>query len=84
MLSSAGHIAGIVNPPGPKRVHWTNDDLPLDPDAWRAGATENPGTWWADWTAWIDDRAGGQRPPPPTGSDAHPALADAPGTYVGG
>ncbi len=84
VLSSAGHIAGIVNPPGPKRVHWTNDDLPLDPDAWRAGATENPGTWWADWTAWIDDRAGGQRPPPPIGNDAHPALDIAPGTYVGG
>ncbi len=84
VLSSAGHIAGIVNPPGPKRVHWTNDDLPLDPDAWRAAATENPGTWWNDWSAWIAARAGDQRPPPPTGSTTHPALDDAPGTYVGG
>ena len=24
VLSSAGHIAGIVNPPGPKRKYWTN------------------------------------------------------------
>ncbi len=84
VLSSAGHIAGIVNPPGPKRVHWTNDDLPLDPDAWRAAATEHPGTWWDDWISWLDARAGGQRPPPPTGTTTHPALADAPGTYVGG
>ncbi|MEA2900545.1 MAG: poly[(R)-3-hydroxyalkanoate] polymerase subunit PhaC [Actinomycetota bacterium] len=84
VLSSAGHIAGIVNPPGPKRVHWTNDDLPLDPDAWRAGAVENPGTWWDDWTAWIQDRAGEHRQPPPTGSDTHPAIGIAPGTYVGG
>jgi polyhydroxyalkanoate synthase len=84
VLSSAGHIAGIVNPPGPKRVHWTNDDLPLDPDDWRAGATEIPGTWWNDWTGWIAARAGGQRPPPPTGTTDYPALDDAPGTYVGG
>ncbi|HEX7275928.1 MAG TPA: alpha/beta fold hydrolase, partial [Acidimicrobiales bacterium] len=84
VLSSAGHIAGIVNPPGPKRVHWTNDDLPPDADEWRAGASEQPGTWWRDWTAWIDARAGGQRPPPPTGTARYPALDDAPGTYVGG
>lgn len=84
VLSSAGHIAGIVNPPGPKRVHWTNDDLPLEPDAWRAAATEIPGTWWNDWAAWIESRAGDQVPPPAIGSTVHPALADAPGTYVGG
>jgi polyhydroxyalkanoate synthase len=84
VLSSAGHIAGIVNPPGPKRVHWTNDDLPLDPDAWRAGSTENPGTWWNDWAAWIETRAGERRQAPRTGSDAHPAIGIAPGTYVGG
>ena len=25
VLSTSGHIAGIVNPPGPKPKHWTND-----------------------------------------------------------
>ena len=40
VLTSSGHIAGIVNPPGPKRKHWTNDALPADPDAWYAGAAE--------------------------------------------
>ena len=84
VLSSAGHIAGIVNPPGPRRVHWTNDELPLDPDDWRAAATEVPGTWWGDWAAWIEPRAGDRGPPPAMGSATHPALADAPGTYVGG
>jgi len=84
VLSSAGHIAGIVNPPGPRRVHWTNDDLPLEPDAWRAASSEVPGTWWGDWATWIESRAGDRRPPPPMGSATHPALADAPGTYVGG
>ena len=71
--------------PGPKRVHWTNDDLPLDPDEWRAGATEDPGTWWE--RLGRVDRAPAPAtdvPRPPPGSATHPALADAPGTYVGG
>ena len=84
VLSSAGHIAGIVNPPGPRRKHWTNDDLPLDPDDWRSAATEHPGSWWDDWAAWIATRAGKRNAPPPMGSTTHPALGDAPGTYVGG
>ena len=46
VLTSSGHIAGIVNPPGPKRKHWTNDALPADPDAWYAGAAEAEGSWW--------------------------------------
>ena len=31
VLSSAGHIAGIVNPPDPKARLWTNDALPPGP-----------------------------------------------------
>ena len=37
-LSSAGHIAGIVNPPSPKAKLWTNDELPTDADEWLSGA----------------------------------------------
>jgi polyhydroxyalkanoate synthase subunit PhaC len=82
VLSSAGHIAGIVNPPGPKARHWVNPELPASPDNWLAAADARTGSWWEDWTAWIEPRAGAQRRPPPMGSKAHPALADAPGTYV--
>ncbi len=82
VLSSSGHIAGVVNPPSPKRHYWTNDDLPEDPDEWLADATQHTGSWWGDWTAWIADRAGPQRPPPPLGSAIHSPIATAPGTYV--
>jgi polyhydroxyalkanoate synthase len=83
VLTSSGHIAGIVNPPGGKRRYWASDDgLPRDPEAWRAGADEHGGSWWEDWSDWIGSRAGGQRKPPPTGSAAHPPLEDAPGSYV--
>ncbi|MDQ3979507.1 MAG: class I poly(R)-hydroxyalkanoic acid synthase [Actinomycetota bacterium] len=84
VLTSSGHVAGIVNPPGPKRKYWTNDELPPDPEEWLDGATEHSGSWWEDWTQWIADRAGERREPPPMGSDAHPVLDDAPGTYVHG
>jgi len=82
VLSSSGHIAGIVNPPGPKARHWVNPALPRDPEEWLAGAEAKAGSWWEDWATWIESRAGERRRPPGMGSKAHPALADAPGTYV--
>ncbi len=87
VLSNSGHIAGIVNPPHPKSRHWVLADdatreLPESPDEWRDEATMVPTTWWLDWADWIGKRAGAQVPPPPLGTDAHPVLGDAPGTYV--
>ena len=82
VLSSSGHVAGIVNPPRSKRTYWTNDELPRDPEAWLAGAEQHQGSWWHDWAAWIGARAGGQRRPPPLGTATHRPLEPAPGTYV--
>jgi polyhydroxyalkanoate synthase len=82
VLSSAGHIAGIVNPPSPKTWHWVNDDLSADADSWLERAERRDASWWEDWTAWIAERAGEQREPPPLGTKLHPALGNAPGTYV--
>ena len=82
VLSSSGHVAGIVNPPASRRRYWTNEDLAADPSEWLAGADEHEGSWWHDWAGWIATRAGGRRPPPVLGSREHPPLADAPGTYV--
>jgi polyhydroxyalkanoate synthase len=82
VLTSAGHIAGIVNPPSPRARLWTNDDLPPDADEWRAGATEHHDTWWNDWAGWIATRSGTTRVPPPAGNASYPVLGDAPGTYV--
>lgn len=82
VLSSSGHVAGIVNPPRSKRVYWTNDGVPPNAEAWQAGAEQHQGSWWHDWAEWIGARAGGRRPPPPMGSPAYPPLEPAPGTYV--
>ena len=82
VLTSAGHIAGIVNPPSPKVRLWTNDELPRDPERWLAGATEHRDTWWNDWAGWIAERGGRCGVPPPIGSASYPVIGDAPGTYV--
>ena len=84
VLTSSGHIAGIVNPPEAKRRYWTNDDLPADPETWRAAATAHEGSWWEDWARWLAQRAGKRVAPPAMGSERHPAGAEAPGEYVHG
>jgi polyhydroxyalkanoate synthase len=83
VLSTSGHIAGIVNPPGPKPKHWTNDDLPADPQEWKDAAQLRDGTWWEDWTRWIAKQGGPKvAAPRHLGSADHPPIEDAPGTYV--
>jgi polyhydroxyalkanoate synthase subunit PhaC len=84
VLSSGGHIAGIVNPPGPKAWHETGEHSPEDPARWRKAAERHDGSWWEDWTRWADARAGRLAAPPPMGSDRYPALGAAPGEYVRG
>jgi polyhydroxyalkanoate synthase len=86
-LSSGGHIAGIVNPPGPKAWYETGDSEvsgrgPGGAAAWRAAATRQAGSWWEDWTRWAQPRAGDQVPLPPMGSRRYPAAGQAPGGYV--
>ena len=85
VLSNAGHIAGIVNPPSPKSVHRVLEHgrpLPADPADWIAAATTHPRTWWEDWAEWIAARAGAKRKPPQMGNQKYPPITDAPGTYV--
>jgi polyhydroxyalkanoate synthase len=84
VLSSGGHIAGIVNPPSPKAWFLADDGAtpPASATDWHARAQKRSGTWWEDWTRWAAESAGEMVDPPRTGSDAHPVLDDAPGRYV--
>jgi polyhydroxyalkanoate synthase len=84
VLSSGGHIAGIVNPPGPKAWYEAGEHSAADPAQWREAAERHDGSWWEDWTRWADARAGRLAAPPPMGSDRYPALGVAPGEYVRG
>jgi polyhydroxyalkanoate synthase len=83
VLAASGHIAGVVNPPeGGKYNHWINEDLPPDPDAWFAGATELAGSWWPDWHRWILAHGKAQVAARKPGDGKLPVLEDAPGSYV--
>ena len=85
VLSTSGHILGIVNPPAnpPKRAyrvaeperneHW---------EQWVEKAEKRPGTWWEDWIAWLGERTGERVPAYGAACRKYPALAAAPGTYV--
>jgi polyhydroxyalkanoate synthase subunit PhaC len=84
VLSSGGHIAGIVNPPSPKSWYLTAEDLPGDAADWRARTTRHQGSWWEDWAAWSAERAGDLVSPPPMGSDEFPVIEAGPGRYVRG
>ena len=83
VLSTSGHIAGIVNPPGPKAKHWTNDARPASPQDWKDTAQLEEGTWWEDWARWIDAEGGPMvAPPRKLGSKDHKPIEAAPGSYV--
>jgi polyhydroxyalkanoate synthase len=84
VLTSGGHIAGIVNPPGPKAWFEATSHAAADPEKWRAAAAKHNGSWWQDWAEWSSARAGELIKPPHVGSHRYPAIADAPGEYVHG
>lgn len=82
VLSSAGHIAGIVNPPSPKAWFRTAQGTPADPKEWYAASENHEGSWWEDWTEWMATRSGERVAPPKMGSRKYKPVGDAPGTYV--
>jgi len=84
VLSTSGHIAAMVNPPGNERASYqTADGNPPDPQEWLARASTHRGTWWDDWTRWLAARSGPERAAPKSpGGRGHTPLGAAPGTYV--
>ena len=85
VLSSSGHILGIVNPPvkPPKRHYRVGTAHRADrAQHWRERAEVHEGSWWEDWMAWLKPRAGELVAARPASDERHPALCAAPGTYV--
>jgi polyhydroxyalkanoate synthase len=84
VMSGSGHIAGVVNPPDPKKIkyqYWTNSDRVDNLDEWMEGAKETPGSWWPHFSAWLAKQSKGmieaRKPGRKLGT-----IEDAPGSYV--
>lgn len=84
VLSSGGHIAGIVNPPGPKAWVMTAEGDHPTPEAWHANAEKRSASWWEDWAKWAAEHGGPMVDPPQMGSKKHRVIGDGPGEYVHG
>ena len=83
---ASGHIAGSINPVSRnKRSYWTNPSasLPANSEAWLHGATEHPGSWWADWNKWLAQHGGGMVAARSNyGNAQYKVIEPAPGRYV--
>jgi polyhydroxyalkanoate synthase subunit PhaC len=82
VLSASGHMAGVTSAPGSKYGHWTNDDLPANPDQWFSGAASHQGSWWPVWNSWVTRFDGARVPSRRPGGGNLPVIEDAPGSYV--
>ena len=90
VLTSGGHNAGVVNPPGNPRRHYQLRTRPANAPAptaqeWQQAAAQTPDSWWPAWAAWLAARSGPRGAPPRMGLGPQDApLPDAPGSYVHG
>nr|WP_242469201.1 alpha/beta fold hydrolase [Halorhodospira halochloris] len=88
-LTTGGHNAGIVTPPGhPRRTFRIlprkASDPYVSPDSFLDKAEQKQGSWWPDWQQWLREHSSNRGAPPSVGqsSGTYQPLADAPGTYV--
>lgn len=87
LLTSGGHNAGIVAPPGEDghvyQVMTKAADAPyIGPDEWLKIAPRFEGSWWPEWVSWLKAHSGEPCEPPRMGFDGTEHLPDAPGDYV--
>jgi polyhydroxyalkanoate synthase len=87
LLTSGGHNAGVVAPPGEDghfyQVLTKPADAPhLGPDEWLKLAPGIEGSWWPEWAQWLAAHSGEPCDPPRIGAGDVSGLPDAPGDYV--
>lgn len=88
VLTSGGHNAGVVNPPGNPRRSYQLLTRPAGGRAmaageWQALAPQAQDSWWPAWLQWLQTHSGGKKTKPPgMGAPGYLPQADAPGAYV--
>ncbi len=87
VLSQAGHMQAILNPPGnPKAKYFKSKNAgqpPAEVEDWLAGTEEVSGSWWPFWMGWVQARSGKKKvAPKKLGNAKYKPLDPAPGLYV--
>jgi polyhydroxyalkanoate synthase len=85
VLSDAGHIVGVLNPPSKQRYAYWHGAIMGDAvsaESWLKKAQRNSGSWWGHWDKWLsgcsDEMIRARFP----GEGGLEALENAPGSYV--
>jgi polyhydroxyalkanoate synthase subunit PhaC len=84
VLSTSGHVAAMVNPPGNDKARYqVAGECPEDPQEWLRHAETCHGSWWPDYASWLSERCGDEQAAPgELGGAGLEPVCDAPGTYV--
>ncbi|WP_353202145.1 class I poly(R)-hydroxyalkanoic acid synthase [Polynucleobacter sp.] len=84
VLGASGHIAGVINPPAKnKRYYFENNQISPTAQEWLEGAKQITGSWWPNYTKWLEQFGGQQKPASKIfGNAKHKKMEAAPGIYV--
>jgi hypothetical protein len=84
ILSTRGHVAAMVNPPGNDKARYqVAKDSPEDPQDWLRRAATCPASRWPDYAGWLAERCGEERAgPDELGGHGLAPICGAPGTYA--
>ena len=83
ILGGSGHNAGTINPPAAqKHGYWTNPSFPPTAKAWLEDATRYDGSWWPEWSKWVQAASGGETAARRVEEGPLPILEPAPGSYA--
>jgi polyhydroxyalkanoate synthase len=84
ILGRAGHVAGIINPPGERAYGHMVGPPPRagNADEWLAASSPVTGSWWLTWDEWVRAYADGEADARQPGDGGLPVLEPAPGSYV--
>ena len=84
VLSTAGHIQSLINPPSvSRRKFYTNTSTPPAAEDWLKDASEHEGSWWPHWSEWLSTISNEHRASPVEfGNQNYGEICPAPGSYV--
>ena len=84
VLANGGHIQSLINPPSNGRSWFVAGRArSATPESWLKRHSRTDGSWWPHWRVWLAARSGKRiAASMALGSELHPAIARAPGSYV--